>query len=683
MKSFSLSIGSAIRLNSDTYKITDILNQKTLELTNLLNHEIRYVDNTAFMISYNNGEVEFLDDNEIDLFKRSQDPIEIDFSSFSEAEKSCALNKIAYIEAAEELILQRLSDKDKHLIIMDVAHKISDTKPPKSWATIQRWRKTYEESGRNIISLIGNTRHRGNRKKRFNELTENLVQTALNFYLTKERPSIQSAHKRLRFLEWENHQSTGIKTQLPSYDAFRKRVNALDKHLVMSKRYSQRIADMRFKAYKKGYEATRPLEWVEIDHTPLDLMVVDEESRLPLGRPTLTSMIDKFSRMVIGFYLSFTPPSTLSVIECLRHAILPKAGLRNLYPSINSDWPAHGIPETIVVDNGKEFLSKDFTEITRSLGINIVRSPVKNPVYKGAVERHFRVVAQDLLKDKPGKTFSNIFDKDEYDPKKTAVISLGSVVEITHLWVVDQLNDSNNSSINTTPRRMWESAIMWNPVRLPKNVNVFNVALGRMLTRKIQHYGIDFESLRYNSEELSMIRREHSGEVKIKYNPNDISFIYVMVPRTQQFIVVPCNDLPYAKKTLYQHQLIKKFARRQNLKIDITNFMRAEKRILEIIENEKILTKKIRRSSKQARYRDVSQKTQHAQNLSGQENKPLQLDNISLLDDDGFDPYQTDIGSRPKKLPANLLEADDLEMDELYADNPDWHADYSRKEDDK
>ena len=321
MKSFILSVGSALRYEGELYKVTNIINQKTLELTSFLTSQLRYIDNSDLLHAFTCGDVEFIDDDEIGLHNNQENPLELDFRSYSASERSQALRKLAYVEAAEELeaSLNKTTENDKYQCIISTARKIGDEKPPKSWGSIHRWKKQYMESGRDIISLIGNTRKRGNRSNRFSEFTEILIQQALDFYLTTERPSIKNAYKRLSYLEWENNKKTGSATPLPSYDAFRKRINNLDKYLVMSKRYGKRIADMRFKAYQKGVKVTRPLELAEIDHTPLDLMVVDVVSRFPLGRPTLTSLIDKYSRMVLGFYISFTPPSTLSVIECLRH----------------------------------------------------------------------------------------------------------------------------------------------------------------------------------------------------------------------------------------------------------------------------------------------------------------------------------------------------------------------------
>jgi transposase InsO family protein len=39
----------------------------------------------------------------------------------------------------------------------------------------------------------------------------------------------------------------------------------------------------------------------QIDHTPMDVIVVDEEHRQPIQRPSLTVVIEVYSRMVLGF----------------------------------------------------------------------------------------------------------------------------------------------------------------------------------------------------------------------------------------------------------------------------------------------------------------------------------------------------------------------------------------------
>jgi putative transposase len=80
---------------------------------------------------------------------------------------------------------------------------------------------------------------------------------------------------------------------------------------------------------------------VQIDHTLVDVVIVDELKRLPLGRPWLTLAIDVASRMVTGFYLSLDAPSTLSVALALTQAVLPK-DLWLCDRELELAWPACG-----------------------------------------------------------------------------------------------------------------------------------------------------------------------------------------------------------------------------------------------------------------------------------------------------------------------------------------------------
>ena len=89
-----------------------------------------------------------------------------------------------------------------------------------------------------------------------------------------------------------------------------------------------------------------PLQVVQIDHTLVDVVVVDELERLPLGRPWLTLAIDVASRMVTGFYVSLDPPSTLSVAMALTQAVLPK-DLWLCDRELDLAWPACGLPELL------------------------------------------------------------------------------------------------------------------------------------------------------------------------------------------------------------------------------------------------------------------------------------------------------------------------------------------------
>lgn len=49
------------------------------------------------------------------------------------------------------------------------------------------------------------------------------------------------------------------------------------------------------------YRVDRALDVVQIDHTRVDAIVVDETHRLPIGRPWLTLAVDVATRVVVGF----------------------------------------------------------------------------------------------------------------------------------------------------------------------------------------------------------------------------------------------------------------------------------------------------------------------------------------------------------------------------------------------
>ncbi|TPU26879.1 transposase family protein, partial [Acinetobacter baumannii] len=100
--------------------------------------------------------------------------------------------------------------------------------------------------------------------------------------------------------------------------------------------------------------ADYPLAYVQIDHTPLDIEIVDDEFREAIGKPHLTLAIDVFSRMIVGYYLSLEAPSTTSVAMCIASCILSKK--RKLIElNIDAEWQVEGIMDSVHTDNGPDF----------------------------------------------------------------------------------------------------------------------------------------------------------------------------------------------------------------------------------------------------------------------------------------------------------------------------------------
>ena len=110
---------------------------------------------------------------------------------------------------------------------------------------------------------------------------------------------------------------------------------------------------------------------------------MDDELLIPLGRAYLTLLIDSYSHCILGFNLGFNEPGFYPVRNTLLHAFKPKTYIQSQYPNIIHDWPCHGKPETIVVDNGVEFWGNDLEQTCKELNINVQYNPVSG-VFQGS-----------------------------------------------------------------------------------------------------------------------------------------------------------------------------------------------------------------------------------------------------------------------------------------------------------
>jgi putative transposase len=349
-------------------------------------------------------------------------------------------------------------------------------------------------------------------------------------------------------------------------------------------------------------------------------LVIDTRTKLPLGRPWLTSLIDVHTKMIVGIYVSFTPPSYLAVMRCLLHAIRSKTYIRNKYPRIEHPWPTYGIPEVLVVDNAKEFYSKDFKDACVELGIEVEYAPRGAAWFKNNKERFYRTLNDALLHELPGTTFSNVVDKKDYNPKKHAVVTIDALLEALHVWIVDIYHQKVHRGIKDVPFRRWNEAIIEWPPNLPPRNGQLEIVLGHIDERSISSSGIEFYGLFYNCKDLGLIRRHiRSGEkARIKYDPDDISFLYVFDKQRGRYLPVPALDQDYTKGlTMWQHLVIRNFARKQaQTYVDREALCRAKAYLQEIIDSEILSSKKLAGKGKTARYLNIGQPN-YAELVSG------------------------------------------------------------------
>jgi len=551
------------------------------------------------------GNLKMLDASPSYKTRKAANVLSEDFTQLPEEIRAEAKRRYAYVK---ELTAQNPSKSKKHLnrIIEAVSKAIGDANPP-SAITLYRWWKGFISSGENIRSLVPLKKMRGNRRKRISPEIEDIIEKAIDErYLSMQRLTVNAVHSAViaRTTDENRFRDSGNKLKLPNIAAIRRRIARLNPYEVTKARHGKKAADAKFGALKQGVITTRPLERVEMDHTKLDLFVIDTERGMPIGRPWLTTAIDVYSKTIFGVYLSFNPPSYLSVMQCLLHGIMPKTYVKEKYPEIKNTWDTYGIPETAVVDNGKEFHSTHFEDACLQLGIVIQYSPVKLPWYRPTIERYFGTLNKELLHGQPGTSFSNIIDKADYDPLKNAVIDFKTLLEIVHKWVIDIYHQKEHRGIKNIPALTWKTGVEEFPPMLPPNREELQVLLGMIVERSISAAGIELHGLFYNSDELAALRCGESKKMRVKLDPTDLSMIYVFDDLSGTFIPVPALNQIYSQGlSLWQHNVIKAYARKYiKENADIAALARAKEEIRRIVAEAWQQTKKNATRQKMARY---------------------------------------------------------------------------------
>jgi putative transposase len=369
-------------------------------------------------------------------------------------------------------------------------------------------------------------------------------------YLTRQKAKIKDLVLEIRKL------CHGRGLTPPGRTAITARVRAKPAKEVVRRRQGGKAAQDQFRPVTGYLESVAPMALVQIDHTLVDVIVVDSVSRAPIQRPWLTLAIDVYSRCVVGFYLSLEPPSATSVALCIAHATLPKQpwlALRN----IEADWPIEGLMTRLHLDNAKEFRSEALRRGCDQYGIGLDYRPVRTPRYGGHIERLIGTMMGKvhLL---PGTTFSDIEEKGNLDPEKTAAMTIDELDRWLGLSIAGDYHLSLHRALGGTPLVAWKRGIeSKNPgfrapraVQDPRRLLIDFLPIERRLVRRD---GISLHSIHYWSDVLSAWVGEQQKMI-VRYDPRDLSRIFLLAPDNHYYDIA-YRDLRRPPISLWEHRL--------------------------------------------------------------------------------------------------------------------------------
>lgn len=498
--------------------------------------------------------------------------------------------RLFVLRQLDQLGLHKASERAIDLALTRIWREEPDAqqfaKRPSARSAI-RWLERGEPGQRTLKEALSMT-GRVPRPKRLDSQLQELMARGVRRYwstpgMNKTTAFACFAVRAMRLSRWRVRAGMAP-CKAPSFETFRQRILETERYETYALKFGKKKAASRFKAVAGMMTAQRCLQLGCMDHTLLDAVaVLDTEWMLPIGSPWLTLLIDVKSRCVVGFVLSFEPPSIYSVMECLKRAGTPKLRFEEERGPARHLATVFGRFDEIVVDNGKEFAGLSFEDALADLGTTLRLAPVASPTHKAIVERFFGTLNHLLTRQLPGaKLPPHILRELGYDPTANAVLTVEQIEEL--IWEAIRLYHLEiHSSTGMAPGAIWRQDTQRYGIQVHSDLRQLDKMLGTVAEgRQLNRSGIEIHGLRYHEPTIVQgllndlvgmapvkgQRRSGSGtcKVKVKFNPANIAEIHVWNHRNRRYYTLPCVDERYAKgMSLWHHRKLKAWAKAANL----------------------------------------------------------------------------------------------------------------------
>ncbi|NHM32434.1 Mu transposase C-terminal domain-containing protein [Neobacillus terrae] len=421
-------------------------------------------------------------------------------------------------------------------------------------ATFYNWKKRYNRSNNDIRSLISRNDLKGPRERWSNEFALKKAEEVLGEFLhDPEYETMDSLYSEylIRMDEMNEFRIEKIK---PVSDTtfWRIKQDVLDLEKTDKNQYGRVQAALNRNGSVSKVVVHRPLERVEIDWTPVDVLLVDPKTLKP-RRPWLVYALDKYSGHPLGFFVTFNDINAKALKQCLLHCLMPKTYIEDIYPFVENKWLASGKPELLVLDNSKVNESWDVKDACQQLGIEILFCPVDSGNVKGSIERAFRTLNTKVFHGLMGTTFSNTFQRGRYDSEGKAYLTMQSFIYICHIAMVDLVANDINIKKRATPKELWIQGLEGNPEIRPTlsrtKAELKLILMSGLEYRTITNKGIAIKNENYTSPELMTLRHamrtkgKEKEKVRVRYDLADMRSIFVYNEEERRYIEAFNKDL--------------------------------------------------------------------------------------------------------------------------------------------
>ncbi|MEX5712943.1 integrase [Parafrankia sp. FMc6] len=317
--------------------------------------------------------------------------------------------------------------------------------------------------------------------------------------------------------------------------------------------------------------AVRPGEQVQIDSTPLDVLVLADSG--VAVRADLTIAVDVATRTICAGVLRPVGTKAVDAALLLARMLVPEpmrpgwsTGLRMAASRLPHarlvDIDARMelaaarpviVPDTIVIDHGKVFVSDTFTRACERLGISVQPCRPGTPTDKAVVEATFASINSLFCQHVAAYTGPNPTRRGD---RVEAAWTVGEAQDLLDEWLIvgwqhrphDALRDPAFPQRALSPNDRY-TALVAAAGYLPLALSGEDyLELLPVAWRQINAYGIRITYRTYDSPDLGPWRLQHSGVAakrglwEIHHDPYDLSHVFVRTPAG--WVTVPWTHLP-------------------------------------------------------------------------------------------------------------------------------------------
>jgi putative transposase len=305
--------------------------------------------------------------------------------------------------------------------------------------------------------------------------------------------------------------------------------------------------------------ASRPGEQVQIDSTPIDIIVLAADG-VPV-RADLTIAVDVATRTICAAVLRPVGTKAVDASLLLAKMLVPEPMRPGWAPALRmsaSRLPHQRlldidarmreaaarpviVPEQVVIDHGKVFVSETFTRACERLGISIQPARKGTPTDKGVVEATFTAIKTLFAQHVAGFKGANTTERGR---GIAAEWTLDELADLLEEWLIvgwqhrphDALRDPHAPRRMLTPNERY-AALVAVAGYLPLTLTGSDyLELLPVKWRAINDYGVRIDYRTYDTADLDPFRRQHSGLAdkrglwEVHYDPYDLSQVFIRTP---------------------------------------------------------------------------------------------------------------------------------------------------------